>query len=52
MQTHPLDTGLDIITGGCEFDTPVAFDSNFSSQALGRGIFDVSGLRLVEILNP
>lgn len=52
VQTHPLDTGVDIITGGCEFDTPVAFDSNFSSQALGRGIFDVSGLRLVELLNP
>lgn len=52
VQTHPLDTGLDIITGGCEFDTPVAFDSNFSSQALGRGLFDVSGLRLVELLNP
>lgn len=52
VQTHPLDTGLDIITGGCEFDIPVAFDSSFSTQALGRGVFDVSGLRLVEILNP
>ena len=52
VQTHPLDAGLDIITGGCEFDTPVAFDSKFSSQALGRGLFDVAGLRLVELLNP
>ncbi len=52
VQTHPLDTGLDIITGGCEFDTPVAFDSSFNTQALGRGIFDISGLRLVELLNP
>lgn len=52
VQTHPLDTGLDIITGGCEFDIPVAFDSSFSTQALGRGIFDISGLRLVELLNP
>lgn len=52
VQTHPLDTGLDIITAGCEFDIPVAFDSSFSTQALGRGIFDISGLRLVELLNP
>lgn len=52
VQTHPLDSGLDIITGGCEFDTPVAFDSSFSTQALGRGIFDISGLRLVELLDP
>ncbi|MCY1333621.1 hypothetical protein D9M68_139080 [compost metagenome] len=52
VQTHPLDSGLDIITGGCEFDTPVAFDSSFSTQALGRGIFDISGLRLVELLAP
>ncbi|WP_051246468.1 DUF2460 domain-containing protein [Metapseudomonas resinovorans] len=52
VQTHPLDTGSDLLTAGCEFDTPVAFDSAFSTQALGRGIFDVSGLRLVELLNP
>ena len=52
VQTHPLDAGLDIISAGCEFDIPVAFDSSFGTQALGRGIFDISGLRLVELLNP
>jgi uncharacterized protein (TIGR02217 family) len=52
VQTLPLDTGADLVTAGCEFDIPVAFDSAFSSSALGNGVFDASGLRLVEILNP
>lgn len=52
VQTHPLDSGSDILTAGCEFDTPVAFDSAFSAQALGNEIYDASGLRLVELLNP
>lgn len=52
VQTHPLDTGLDILTGGCEFDIPVAFDSNFSVSALTSDLGDVGSLRLEEILNP
>lgn len=52
VQTLPLDAGTDIVTGGCEFDIPVAFDSTLNSSALGNGVFDASGLRLVELLNP
>ncbi|MCY1290091.1 hypothetical protein D9M70_392160 [compost metagenome] len=51
-QTRPLNSGTDIVTGGCEFDTPVAFDSNFNVQALGMGVGQASGLTLVELLNP
>lgn len=40
------------VTGGCEFDIPVAFDSSFNVSALGAGVYDASGLRLVELLNP
>lgn len=49
VQTQPI-TG-EVVTGGCEFDIPVAFDSAFNVSALGNGIC-ASGLRLVEILNP
>ncbi|MOA58087.1 hypothetical protein D3C78_1824110 [compost metagenome] len=52
VQTQPLDSGSDILTAGCEFDTPVAFDSNFNVQALGMDIGQASGLTLVELLNP
>ncbi|MCY1353081.1 hypothetical protein D9M69_394110 [compost metagenome] len=52
VQTLPLDSGGDILTAGCEFDIPVAFDSNFSVSALESNFRDVGGLRLVEILNP
>lgn len=52
VQTQPLDSGSDILTAGCEFDIPVAFDSNFSASALETNFRDVGGLRLVELLNP
>lgn len=51
-QTQPLNTGADIVTGGCEFDIPVAFDSNFNVQALSADVGQASGLTLVELLNP
>lgn len=51
-QTWPLDTGSDIVTGGCEFDTPVAFSSSFNASALGNDIAEAAGLTLEEILNP
>lgn len=40
------------VTGGCLFDLPCAFDSKFSVDAVTYNIRDVSGLRLVELLNP
>lgn len=52
VQTRPLNTGTDIVTGGCEFDIPVAFDSNFNVQALSADVGQASGLTLVELLNP
>ena len=52
LQTHPLDTGTDIITGGCEFDIPAAFDSAFRVSSLGNSVYGAGTLRLVEILNP
>ncbi|MGE4334951.1 MAG: DUF2460 domain-containing protein [Pigmentiphaga sp.] len=51
-QTRPLNSGTDIVTGGCEFDIPVAFDSNFNVQALSADVGQASGLTLVELLNP
>ncbi|EXF45276.1 hypothetical protein BAY1663_02355 [Pseudomonas sp. BAY1663] len=52
LQTHPLDTGTDIVTGGCEFDIPAAFDSSFRVSSLGNSVYGAGTLRLVEILNP
>lgn len=52
LQTHPLDTGADIVTGGCEFDIPAAFDSGFRVSSLGNSVYGAGTLRLVEILNP
>lgn len=50
VQTQPI-TG-EAVTCGCEFDIPVAFDSNMNTRGMGNGVFDAAGLRLVEILNP
>lgn len=52
VQTRPLNSGTDIVTGGCEFDYPVAFSSRFNVSALGMDIGQASGLTLEEILNP
>lgn len=52
VQTLPLNTGLDIVTGGAEFDIPVAFDSKFNSGAIDKEMRSVDSMRLVEILNP
>jgi len=52
VQTLPLNTGLDIVTGGAEFDIPVAFDSKFSSGAIDNNMRAIDSMRLVEILNP
>jgi len=50
LQTQPVSG--ETVTCGCEFDIPVAFDSNMNTRGMGRGVFDASGLRLVELLNP
>lgn len=49
VQTQPI-TG-ESVTGGCEFDIPCRFDSEFNVQALESGYRDAS-LQLVEKLNP
>lgn len=40
------------VTGGCEFDIPCAFVSSFDVSALENGWREVSGISLVELLNP
>lgn len=52
VQTQPLNTGTDLVTGGCEFDIPCAFASTFSVTGLEAGFREVSGQKLEEILNP
>lgn len=49
-QTQPI-TG-EVVAGGCQFDIPCAFDSNFSVDALDSRNREVSGLRLIELLDP
>jgi len=49
VQTQPV--AGEAITGGCEFDIPCRFDSEFNVQALESGYRDAS-LQLVEKLNP
>ena len=50
VQTQPI-TG-EVVAGGCQFDIPCAFDSNFSVDALDSRNREVSGLRLIELLDP
>lgn len=50
VQTRPL--AGEVVAGGCEFDIPCAFDSAFSVNALDKYNRDISGLRLVELLDP
>lgn len=40
------------VTGGCRFDIPCAFSAAFDVTALERGLRDVAGITLVEVLNP
>jgi uncharacterized protein (TIGR02217 family) len=40
------------VTGGCEFDIPCTFDSKLGVDAIDYRNRDVSGLRVVELLNP
>ena len=49
VQTQPI--AGEAITGGCEFDIPCRFDSEFNVQALESGYRDAT-LQLVEKLNP
>nr|WP_298117450.1 DUF2460 domain-containing protein [uncultured Pseudomonas sp.] len=50
VQTQPI--AGESVTGGCEFDIPCAFDSKLGVDAIDFKNRDVSGLRVVEILNP
>lgn len=50
VQTRPI-TG-EVVAGGCEFDIPVRFDSAFSVNALDQYNREISGLRLMELLDP
>ena len=50
LQTRPI-TG-ESVTGGCEFDLPCAFNSKLGVDAIDYRNRDVSGLRVVELLNP
>lgn len=50
VQTRPI--AGEAVTGGCEFDIPCAFDSAFSVAALDGDYREITGQRLVELLNP
>lgn len=50
-QTWPLDTGGDIVTGGCEFDLPVVFDSALPVSPTTPELLSVSSMTLREMLN-
>lgn len=50
VQTQPI--AGEVVAGGCQFDIPCAFDSNFSVDAIDSRNREVSGLRLVELLDP
>lgn len=50
VQTRPM--AGEVVTGGCEFDIPVAFDSPLSEDTLGASVIEAAGLKLVELLNP
>ena len=50
VQTKPI--AGEEVTGGCEFDVPCAFDSTFQVTALDPRHREVSGLRLIELLDP
>lgn len=40
------------VTGGCKFDIPCAFVDSFDVSALEKGWREISGIALIEILNP
>ena len=50
VQTMPMSG--EAVTGGCEFDIPVAFESPLTYDTLGASVIETSGLQLVELLNP
>jgi uncharacterized protein (TIGR02217 family) len=50
VQTNPI--AGEVVTGGCEFDIPCAFDSRFSIEAFSQDHREVAGLRLIELLDP
>lgn len=49
VQTQPI--AGEAVTGGCEFDLPCAFDSPLGVDAIDWRHRDISGLRVVELLN-
>lgn len=40
------------VTAGCHFDIPMRFDADLSGVFVANGVLSVSGVGLVEILNP
>lgn len=40
------------VTAGCQFDIPMRFDADLSGVFVANGVLSVSGVGLVEILNP
>lgn len=48
--TRPQST--ESVTAGCEFDIPMRFDADLAGVFVANGVLSVSGVGLVEILNP
>lgn len=42
----------EIVTGGCEFDIPVRFDSDLNVSQSGPDLRDLQSITLIELLNP
>lgn len=50
VQTWPI--AGEAVTGGCYFDIPMRFDADLSGAFSSFGVLNVSGISLVEVLNP
>lgn len=50
--TLAAPVGADTITGGCEFDLPMRFDSDLQVEYTTDQIRSASGIQLVELINP
>lgn len=51
VNTQPNDQ-VEAITAGCYFDVPMRFDADLSGVFAGGGVLTVTGIALIEVLNP
>lgn len=51
VNTQP-NNAVEAVTAGCYFDIPMRFDSDLSGVFAGGNVLTVSGISLMEVLNP